>query len=515
MKKLSLILALLLVVSTFASCKKDDTDSSDIGAVLPPVEYTETKQFISQGIYNGFSYIVYDTHVEIVDYEAAYDQKSIAFPAVIEEKPVTVVNASSLQDNRVITSVTFPETVKEIGNNLLANCMALAEINLPDTVKKIGYSAFFNTPWFDNLTDEFSIVGDGVLIKYNGQGGDVTVPDTVKYISNAFAGNNRITGITVSNSVVGICDYAFYSCMSVTTFSIPSHISDIGSHAFDETSWLFGQTDDFITVGNKVLIAYKGTATDVAVPEGTKYISGAFMNNTEITSVTLPSSLIRIRKSCFLGCRSLTSVIFNNDNTYIEDAAFANCMSLTDIKLPSNLKAISRQMFYSCAKLENIRLPKNVTSIGDTAFYSCVALKSIALPEKTAVIGSAAFFGCTALQSISLPETVKFLGDLAFACCYELTSFTLPPKITEVPSGLLSYCQKIEEITLNENITFVGEGAFEACSDIKVYVAGENTKFHDKAFLDCKGKYKIYCKKGSEAEKFAKKNKIKYAEYKQ
>lgn len=513
MRKLALFLVVVITVLSLAACGKGDgTGSADLGANLPPVEYVPRTDYISSGKYNEFYYVEYTDYIEITDCSIPEGQASIEFPKVILSKPVKVISVDSLQGNVYLKSAVIPSTVTEIGNYLFANCSKLESITLPDRVEKIGCAAFFGTPWFDTLQDEYVIVGEGVLIKYNGNGGDITIPEDVKYLSDAFAENSRILSITIPTSVEGISDYAFYECSSVTNVAIPTHISEIGSHAFDGTTWLLSEEAEFVTVGNSVLIAYNGSDTDVTVPDGIKYIAGAFGGNKSITSITVPASVRCVRSGEFHDCSSLKTATFLGDDTFIEQAAFANCTSLNKVILPAKLKILSTQTFYSCGKLTDVTLPKSLIYIGNAAFYSNGELTEITLPPSLKGVGSAAFFGCVKLTSLNFPDTLECIGQVAVACCYELSEFTLPPKITAVPTGLFSYCVKLKELRFGDHVTDIGEGAFEGCSKLSVYIEGKETTLQKDIFLSCEGKeYKIYCKKGSVAESYAKKNKIKYS----
>lgn len=519
-KKISLVLAFVLILLCFTSCKGNSDGNSDSASALPsfpsvslpPVEDYETDEFISIGIENGFHYVEYTDHIELTDYDDAANVTEIKFPAMIAGKPVTKILINSFAGNTFLKSANIPNTVLELGNQVFATCTSLADVKLPEGIQKIGCEVFYDTPWLKALTDEFVIVGDGVLLKYNGNGGDITVPDTVKYLSDAFADTSRITGIVIPNSVTGICDYAFYNCSSLSDVEIPSHISDIGSHILEETTWDLIAEDEFVTVGNKVLIKYNGAGGNVTVPDDIKYIAGAFNSNEAITGITIPSSVIRVRSASFLGCKNLTNVDFKGADTYIDSAAFAECTNLSEINLPYNLKVLDTQMFYSCSKLVSIKLPESLKLIARGAFYSCSSLESIEVPNGVTAIDSAAFFGCIAIKKIVLPDSVEKLGTVPFACCYELAELNIPPKVTEFPLGCFSYCVKIPELRFGEHVKSIGEGAFEGCNDLKVYIEGADTTLGKDIFLSCeKGDRKVFCKKGSVAEDYLKKNKIKYS----
>ncbi|MBO5909681.1 MAG: leucine-rich repeat domain-containing protein, partial [Clostridia bacterium] len=460
------------------------------------LEYYSQKDFVRSGSQDGFDYILYSDHVEITGVEVDQIETELEFPSKISGKPVTVIAGFLFVNNTYLMSVTLPSQLEEIGSNLFEGCSALEDVMIPKTVKVIKSGAFKGTAWYESLSDEFVTVGDEVLIKYNGDDIDVKIPDGVKYISDAFAENSRISTVIIPDTVNGICDYAFYNCSSLTEINIPDHISDIGTGAFENTTWIMATLEDFVTVGNGVLIKYNGTETSISLPLDIKYIAGAFYLNKTVTSVTVPASVLCVRKHSFYGCETLNSVKFQGDETFIEDGTFINCIGLTDVELPKNLEIISDQIFYSCSALESIELPKNVKYIGHTSFYNCAELINVAIPEGTTWIGRGAFFGCVKIKEITIPQSVTGFGDAVFGCCYELEKMELPPALTEIPEGLFSCCVKLTEIKLTNRIKKVGSYAFEACQNIKVYVPNESTEFAQDAFIDSNNA-EIVCVKGS------------------
>jgi hypothetical protein len=59
---------------------------------------------------------------------------------------------------------------------------------------------------------DFEIV-NGVLIRYHGMGGNVTIPNSVTTIGDfAFSACHSLTSVTIPNSVTTINDYAFQNC---------------------------------------------------------------------------------------------------------------------------------------------------------------------------------------------------------------------------------------------------------------------------------------------------------------
>lgn len=138
-----------------------------------------------------------------------------------------------------LTSARIPDGVEEIGYAAFYHCDNLAEVTIPDSVKEIGVSAFDKTLWLEqwkgNAGDgsAFLIVGDGILLAYRGQGGDVTIPDSVKMIgAEAFKGKTNINSVTIPGSVSAIGEGAFEDCLHLNEIEIGNGVRQIRDRAF-------------------------------------------------------------------------------------------------------------------------------------------------------------------------------------------------------------------------------------------------------------------------------------------
>ena len=81
-----------------------------------------------------------------------------------------------------------------------------------------------------NLKD--FVIEDGILKKYVGQGGDVVIPDGVRWIRDAFRGCGSLTSITIPNSVTCIGNSAFSHCKNLENVTIPDSVTSIGYSSF-------------------------------------------------------------------------------------------------------------------------------------------------------------------------------------------------------------------------------------------------------------------------------------------
>ncbi len=73
----------------------------------------------------------------------------------------------------------------------------------------------------------------------------------------------------------------------------------------------------------------------------------------QLTSISIPSSVTRIEQSAFRECTGLTSVVIPKRVTEISIQLFEGCTSLTSLTLPRNLKVIRIEALYN-TRLMNI-----------------------------------------------------------------------------------------------------------------------------------------------------------------
>ncbi len=233
---------------------------------------------------------------------------------------------------------------------------------------------------------EFYIL-NGVLRSYNGNGGNVIIPDGVTSIGDyAFEGCESLASITIPDGVTSIGDFAFIGCESLASITIPDGVTSIGYRAFHECK--------------------------------------------SLTSITIPDGVTSIGNDAFFGCKSLTSITIPDGVTSIAGRAFYGCESLTSITIPDGVTSIGYRAFHECKSLTSITIPDSVTSIGNYAFDGCESLTSITIPDGVTSIGYDAFYGCKSLMSITIPDSVTSISNGAFRGCSSL-SITIPEKFAK------------------------------------------------------------------------------------
>ncbi|MBO2527222.1 MAG: hypothetical protein CW335_03460, partial [Clostridiales bacterium] len=90
---------------------------------------------------------------------------------------------------------------------------------------------------------------------------------------------------------------------------------------------------------------------------------------------------------------------------------FQNCSNLTSVSLPTTLELIDNGAFWFCNSLTEIQIPASVTAIGESAFCGCEGLAEVTIPASVNKIGAGAFSECSGLNSITVLNPECEIGN--------------------------------------------------------------------------------------------------------
>jgi len=233
--------------------------------------------------------------------------------------------------------------------------------------------------------------------------------------------------------------------------------------------------------------------SDIVVPNDIDGVPVTYVRGltADLTSIKLPSSLIKIKDDAFNSMDTLKSLVIdggapnlnelgersfsgcsnieeldlsNSKLTSIPEGAFAYCKNLKTIKLPSTITSIGDEAFYNCQSLTNIEgLDKcNLKSIGSAAFSNCKALENLDFSKSTFTnVPSKAFNGCSALAKITLPNTLTTIGGYAFYACYGIPQLDLSnTALTTLENYALYQMRETTKFSLPDSISSIGTHAF-------------------------------------------------------
>lgn len=217
---------------------------------------------------------------------------------------------------------------------------------------------------------KFTVIGDTIAARAFYQDGSLKayeIANDINKIDDFAFSRSALEDIIIPDSVTHIGYGAFYHCDNLATISVPSSVTTIEPSAFAKTrmmeNWLMYGNNNFLIMGDSILVAYKGNLSSVIIPDGVKQIGPeCFKDHLEIIDVTIPDSCSIIGEDAFAGCSRLKKVLGGTNIEKIEDRAFDGC------------------------PIETIRIPDSVKYIGVGAFN----LNSTVLPQDKKV---AVFYG--------------------------------------------------------------------------------------------------------------------------
>ncbi len=361
---------------------------------------------------------------------------------------VTSIGWGAFSGCTSLTSIEIPDSVTSIGWSAFSGCTSLTSIEIPDSVTSIGEGAFYDTAYYNNIsnwTDDVLYVGNHLINARATISGNYHIKDGTRTVADAafsgrerlasvkipysvttigdgaFAYCERLASITIPHGVTTIGDRAFSNCTSLTSINIPDSVTMIGDEAFydtpyysayynDESNW----TGDVLYIGKRLERARDTISGDYKIKDGTGTIgSGAFSGCALLTSIEIPGSVTTIGEAAFAGCGlERIEVATGNANFSSQDGILYNKEKTLLIKAaPLRIK-------------DSIEILDSVIKIGNYAFSGCDSLTSIEIPDSVTKIGEHAFSYCELLTNVTIGKSVTEIGDFAFEYCKSLTEIT-------------------------------------------------------------------------------------------
>lgn len=242
------------------------------------------------------------------------------------------------------------------------------------------------------------------------------------------------------------------------------------------------------SIGQEAFYSCSGLTSVTLPPNLTHIRYNTFADCSSLTAITLPASLEVLGQDAFARCTNLASITWPAGLTSIGSYAFDRCTSLTSITVPPSVTSIAQRAFYGCTSLTSVTLPPGLTTISDGLFYDCTSLPAVEIPAGVTVIEGSAFQNCKAITSLTIPAGVTKIDYYTFTDCTALTTVSLPAGITLIDELAFARCTSLANITLPAALTWIGKDAFLNCSSIPaISLASTLTHIGDRAFSGCTG----------------------------
>ena len=237
-------------------------------------------------------------------------------------------------------------------------------------------------------------------------------------------------------------------------FTIPSELGGYPVTAID--TWAFDECMDL---------------TSLVIPEGVTRIGDHAFYSTNISSITIPSTLKEVGQMLFTKSGQLTELRIadltsflniefrsgSNEFAGYNYTLYINNELAKELIIPEGITEIPNGAFNSCSGIQQVILPEGLTSIGYNAFWGCSALSTVTLPDSLTYVGQSAFGNNNALK-YTVQDNIKYLGNTQNPCLLlvkptstDVTELTLPAgtKVIVQP-GFRDY-SALERVNVNES----------------------------------------------------------------
>lgn len=232
---------------------------------------------------------------------------------------------------------------------------------------------------------------------YKNEASKVYLPDTLERIYDyAFAEMPNLTSIDIPNSVHTLHTYVFYNDTSLVNVSLSENVTTYGNGIFENTA-----------------------IESIEIPEGTTYLGAKLFKNTPLTTITLPSTLQQIYDEAFRGTL-LTDVVIPEGTTRVYHNVFSDCSQLTSLSLPSTINSIGYSIVDNTPNLTSFILHEDnpyYELIDDVIFtedlmYLIYYLPyksdiSYNIPDTTVSLYPYAIYGNEYLQELEIPDDLS------------------------------------------------------------------------------------------------------------
>ena len=258
--------------------------------------------------------------------------------------------------------------------------------------------------------------------------------------------------------------------------------------------------------GRKMVTAYKGKGGDITIPEEADGVAeDVFKGNSKITSVTFPANCTDVYHDAFAYCANLEKVVFEGD-ALIAFKAFQVCPSLKSVTIKGGVMMIGGSAFFDCSSLETVKIYKNRYdfNIENLAFANCYSLNYINIPNKCFMIQSWAFVNCFSLTKLTIPQNTYVSNNLG-------TGMYMKDNDLDNLKAADGKAKVAVDVNYSKDKISGNSGDYKdykynpAAGDVKINtnIVYKRETFTPKAIT-------LTVTKGSDAEKYAKKNGVKY-----
>lgn len=332
--------------------------------------------------YNNFQKSVYISDNQSGAFYGCKELESINLNGAV----LTILGSYTFNECEKLRSIDLSSTkLEEIPAYAFHSCDSLRTVTFPNTVKTIGQRAFNNSQSLESLKmpAALSSIGD-----------------------NAFLYCRKIRSVDLSATSLTKIDSWFSNVDSLRTVKLPSTVTEIGENAFynspiEEINFPASLT----TIGNSAFYGNRLKTVDLSATKFTT-INNWFANNNKLRTVKLPETVASLGEGAFDYCY-IEEINFPAALTTIGAHSLRYCR-IDTLRLPATITEIGQNAFYY-AKFDCVEIPSTVTKINSNAFYDAEIRGSLNITPNAALAwGDGTPFRCYGNEYITNEDGTSY-----------------------------------------------------------------------------------------------------------
>ena len=302
-----------------------DADSNAITVenrkfIMPSSDVTVTAEFSLCGVKTA----TLDTLIDVI--KQLSGNATIVLTGAVKDTDLGAIkgaiNMSRYDINLDLSQVTG---LTKIPQNGFRSCKLLSGISLPVSVKEIGEDAFYYCQRLQSIT----------------------IPNNVSSIEKwAFRSCISLKSVEIPNSVTFIGEMPFYCCQNLLNINV------------DENNENFSSVDGVLFSKDKKTLIYcpERKGGRYTIPDTVNTIKEyAFYGANHFLVIEMPDSVTTIGERAFDGCQCLEYLKISNNVITIGDYAFNFCEMLPSLEIPNSVEYIGSFAFHYCYSLESLK----------------------------------------------------------------------------------------------------------------------------------------------------------------
>ena len=390
----------------------------------------------------GFNSVWNDITVHCSDGDAEPINKSSR--KIVIPSGVTAIGDYAFNYYDSLESVTIPDSVRVIGNDVFEDCYSLKNINFGGTKAQWTFGlAGFNAVKYKIIVH----CSDGDVEPINKSSRKIDIPsDVTKIGSYAFKGFSSLTSVTIPDSVTEIGNWAFQDCNSLKT------ITFTGSREKLEEIKIGKGNENFLRAN--LSCAYETEAERLAEVERNERLM-----STIIGKISKGEKNIKLKGS------------YSDEDLKSLNDAIAKANQKIDLDLSNAQKMPSLEWLTNFYNIEKVRLPKG---LGKITVNLEEAKKIVPHPESKNI------FAKDGLLYTNMGKTV-------YAVVEDSKSYTIPEGTKEIKASVFKD-SGLESISLPKSLANIWEYAFEGCTNLKTVNYAGSKKAWKNIYINDDGK---------------------------